>query len=365
MDFIDQLKQFSKRVESIKDTIQTEEATKTAIIMPFFSMLGYDVFNPHEFVPEFTADVGIKKGEKVDYAILQNGEPVILIECKSLSEDLAKHGSQLFRYFGTTNAKFAILTNGLIYRFFTDLDNKNKMDKDPFLSINILDIRESQVPELKKFCKANFDIDAIASTATELKYVSEFKNLFVEQLEDPTDDFTRLFLQHCYSGQKTQAIIERFRPILRKALNEAVSEMMNNKIKSALGGAGGSISISEPKQGDPTPVREAEAAPAPAKRVPSIETTEQELEAYFIVKNLLSNVVDMKNITYKDTGSYFSILYKGNTWKWICRVRLTDTFKTLILPAPDKKEIKYSLQDVYDIQQYRDQLLEVLNRYIK
>ena len=111
MDFVDQLKQFAKRVESMKDSLQTEEATKTALIMPFFSMLGYDVFNPQEFVPEFTADVGIKKGEKVDYAILKDGEPVILVECKSITENLDRHDSQLFRYFGTTTAKFAILTN--------------------------------------------------------------------------------------------------------------------------------------------------------------------------------------------------------------------------------------------------------------
>ena len=145
MDFIDQLKQFSKRVESLTGSIQTEEATKTAIIMPFFSMLGYDVFNPQEFVPEFTADVGIKKGEKVDYAIIQDGTPVILIECKSITENLERHDSQLFRYFGTTPAKFAILTNGIFYRFYTDLEDANKMDKDPFLTINILDIRDNQI----------------------------------------------------------------------------------------------------------------------------------------------------------------------------------------------------------------------------
>ena len=104
MDFIDQLKQFAKRAESLKDTVETEEATKTALIMPFFSMLGYDVFNPQEFVPEFTADVGIKKGEKVDYAIVKDGSPVILVECKASSESLDKHDSQLFRYFGTTTA---------------------------------------------------------------------------------------------------------------------------------------------------------------------------------------------------------------------------------------------------------------------
>ena len=144
-------------------SIQTEEATKTAIIMPFFSMLGYDVFNPQEFVPEFTADVGIKKGEKVDYAIIQDGTPVILIECKSITENLERHDSQLFRYFGTTPAKFAILTHGIFYRFYTDLEDANKMDKDPFLTINILDIRDNQVPELKKFCKSVFDIDSIFS----------------------------------------------------------------------------------------------------------------------------------------------------------------------------------------------------------
>lgn len=117
MDFADQLKVLAKRVASLKEQIQTEEAAKTSFIMPFFQLLGYDVFNPLEFVPEYTADVGIKKGEKVDYAILSDGLPIILIEAKWCGEDLGKHGGQLFRYFGTTKAKFGILTNGIEYRF--------------------------------------------------------------------------------------------------------------------------------------------------------------------------------------------------------------------------------------------------------
>ena len=141
MDFIDQIKQFAKRVETLRDSIQTEEATKTSIIMPFFAMLGYDVFNPLEFTPEFIADVGIKKGEKVDYAIIKNGEPVILIEAKSTNKKLERHDSQLFRYFGTTKAKFAILTNGITYRFYTDIEETNKMDKEPFLEFNIIKIK--------------------------------------------------------------------------------------------------------------------------------------------------------------------------------------------------------------------------------
>lgn len=360
MDFIDQLKQFSKRVESLKDTIQTEEATKTAIIMPFFSMLGYDVFNPQEFVPEFTADVGIKKGEKVDYAVIQDGEPVILIECKSITENLEKHDSQLFRYFSTTSAKFAILTNGIVYRFYTDLDDPNKMDAAPFLSINILEIRDNQVPELKKFCKTCFDIDSIFSTASELKYANEFKALFTEQLESPSDDFVRFFLQNCYAGQKTQNVIEKFRPILRKALNALISEMMNDKIKIALGGEGGSVVIPEMEE----PSNKDEEGLSSVKNKPEIVTTEEELEAYFIIKNMLCDLVDIHDITYKDTVYYINILYKANTRKWICRLRLTDSAKTLIVPGDNKQEIKYKLEEIYDLPDYKEMLSEVLKRYL-
>ena len=274
MDFIDQLRQFSKRVESMKDSISTEEATKTAIIMPFFSMLGYDVFNPQEFIPEFTADVGIKKGEKVDYAIVKDGEPVILIECKSVAENLDRHDSQLFRYFGTTSAKFAILTNGIYYRFYTDLDNTNKMDEDPFLVINILDIRDNQVPELKKFCKSVFDIDSIFSTASELKYVHEFKSFFATQLDNPSDDFLRIFLQDCYSGQKTQNVLEKFRPVLKKALNDFISELMNDKIKAAFGADAAPAPAAAPPAADAD--QGAQDAPD-EKKGPVINTTEEEL----------------------------------------------------------------------------------------
>lgn len=363
MDFIDQLKQFSKRVESMAGAIQTEESTKTAIIMPFFSMLGYDVFNPQEFVPEFTADVGIKKGEKVDYAIIKDDNPVILIECKSINENLEHHDSQLFRYFGTTSAKFAILTNGIYYRFYTDLDNPNKMDEDPFLTINILDIRDNQVPELKKFCKSVFDIDSIFSTASELKYAHEFKSIFTAQLEEPSDDFLRFFLQGCYSGPKTQNVLEKFRPTLRKALNDLISEMMNDKIKVALGGSGGSVSVPEAKASTEN-TQNGPEIPLDEKKLPNIVTTEEELEAYFIIKNLLSDMVDIHDITYKDTESYINILYKGNTRKWICRLKLSENNKFLIIPDEQKKEIKYALNDIYDIPQHKDKLSEVLQRYL-
>jgi len=183
MEFKDELKKYTERLETIKDTLQTEEATKMSLIVPFFQLLGYDVFNPLEFCPEYTADIGIKKGEKVDYAILMDNEPVILVEAKSVNKKLDRHSSQLFRYFVSTSAKFAVLTNGVEYKFYTDLDETNKMDKDPFLSINLLNLKDNEITQLSKFKKRNLNISEIMDSASLLKYNSLFKNYIKNQFE--------------------------------------------------------------------------------------------------------------------------------------------------------------------------------------
>lgn len=353
MDFIDQIKQFSKRVETIKSGLGTEEATKTAIIMPFFALLGYDVFNPDEFVPEYTADVGIKKGEKVDYAIMNNGEPMILIECKWIGENLEKHDSQLFRYFGTTKAKFAMLTNGQYYRFYTDLDEPNKMDEVPFLEINILDIKENQVAELKKFHKSQFDINKIFDVASELKYSNEFKTILSAQLQNPTDDFVRLFLNGIYSGKLMQSVIDKFRPVLKKSLNDYINELMSDKIKNAL-----DTNISNEQQIEDVEEEIVE------EHTPNIITTEDELEAFFLIKNMLKDVVPIENITYKDNERYMTVLYQNKSTKWICRLYFNTSTKYLAIPTVDKKEQKYVIESAYDIEKYKNDIIDVLNRYI-
>lgn len=361
MDFIDQIKQFSKRVDSLKDSLPTEEATKTSIIMPFFSLLGYDVFNPEEFMPEFTADVGIKKGEKVDYAILNNGEPTILIECKWIGEPLDKHGSQLFRYFSTTKAKFGILTNGRIFRFFTDLDENNKMDEKPFLEIDILDVKEAQVAELKKFHKSNFDVDTIFNVASELKYSNEFKLTFANLLQNPTDDFVKIFLSNTYDGKFTQKVVDKFKPVLKKSLNNYITELMNDKIKAALGTqedvvkSDGNDNSNSAESAEETPAIEKES---------KIVTTEEELEAYFIVKNLLKDTVDINEITYKDNERYMAILYKSKTTKWICRFYFNTATKYLAISNENKKEEKIAISNIYDIEKYKDKLVAALSKYI-
>ena len=212
MDFIDELRSFSTRALKLKDIVATEEATKNSLILPFFQLLGYDVFNPLEFIPEFTADVGTKKGEKVDFAIMLNEEPAILIEAKWAGATLEKHDSQLFRYFGTTTAKFGILTNGIFYKFYTDLNEQNKMDLEPFLEFSVLDIPENLVPEIKRFSKATLDIEAATIAASELKYTNLLKSFIHAQRSNPSDNFAKFMIGEVYKGRITQPTLERFRP---------------------------------------------------------------------------------------------------------------------------------------------------------
>ncbi|WP_229360290.1 type I restriction endonuclease [Ferrimonas sediminicola] len=202
MDFIERLEALAKKLEQVKETLATEEATKNALVMPFLhSVLGYDVFDPTEVIPEFTADTGTKKGEKVDYALMKDGEVQILIECKKYGEQLtSKHASQLFRYFSVTRARLAILTNGAQYEFYTDLDAPNKMDEKPFLTLDLEDIDEHAVPEVKKLTKSSFDVESVVGAAGELKYLNQIKKLLSEQFKDPEEDFVRFFASRVYSG---------------------------------------------------------------------------------------------------------------------------------------------------------------------
>jgi hypothetical protein len=355
MDFIDEIKQLSKRIESLKDKITTEEATKTSFIMPLFQLLGYDVFNPHEFLPEFTADVGIKKGEKVDYAIMIDEKPVILVEAKWCGESLDKHDSQLFRYFSTTPAKFAILTNGIEYKFFTDLDEQNKMDTKSFLEFNILDIKEIYINELKKFQKENFNIETIFNTASELKYTNEIIKLLTSQMKSPNDSFVKYILSEIYSGTKTQNVIEKFREIVKKSLNQFVNELMNEKITSAL-----------KTNNDTNTEDEVELVEKNTElKISKINTTEEELECYFIVKQIFHEVIPKERIVYKDTESYFAILLDNSSWKWICRFKVDEFKKILYIPNDQKNPIKYCLNSIENIYDYKEELLIVLHRYLK
>lgn len=340
----EELKNFSKRALELKEHITTEEATKMSLVAPFFQILGYDIFNPSEFCPEFTADVGIKKGEKVDYAILINGTPIILIEVKSINKNLDRHSSQLFRYYSATNARFAILTNGLTYRFYTDLNEKNKMDTDPFYEFNLLSLSPDDYIEIPKFSKECFNEESIFDNASILMYSNQFMDYMHEQLSCPNDEFVRFFLKNAYQGVKTQNVIDKFRPILRKSLNDYIDKIVKEKMTSLVNT---SSYISAGNQ-------ETE------KSLPSSE----ELEFYKLIQNMLKDLVETFDITYKKTESYFAILYKNNVRKWLIRITITNSQITIIVPDENKNEIRFKINSLSDVNLYKQYVENALSMYL-
>ena len=353
MGFIEEVKQFAVEASKRKKQCATEEATKMALIVPFFKILGYDVYNPEEVVPEYTAAVpGVKKDEKVDYAIIIDEQPVILIEAKRYGENLENHSAQLFKYFNATAAKFGILTDGVIYRFYTDLNKDNIMDQTPFLEFDLSNLRESTIGEVKKFHKDTFDADGVFSNASELKYTNAIKDFFAAQLNEPTVDFVKYILSEVYSGIRTQAAIERFGPTVKDALNDLINEMMTDKISAALRK---DVSQSQPegKVEDYDESLEEEDAEAN-----ELLPTEEEMQCYYIVKALLGKVLPLERITYKKTENYFKIKLDGKVTKWICRIYIKERVRYLQIPDGDKKAIRYNFQDVNELYALEDKIIE-------
>lgn len=233
MDFVEELRNLSIKIEKQKDVIRSEEATKNACVMPFIKLLGYDVSDLTEVVPEFTADFGTKQGEKVDYAVFKDGEVTMIIECKKFGTDLSDdHTAQLYRYFSVTHPPVAVLTDGALYRFYSDLEKSNVMDIKPFFEFSLLDIQESLVDELKRFTKSAFDLHAIRRVAIDLKYTKEIKQILVAQLKAPTEEFVQFFLSSVYSGVRTPTVFRQFTGIVKRAVNQFLSDQIDQRLQS-------------------------------------------------------------------------------------------------------------------------------------
>lgn len=216
----------------------TEEATKTVLIMPFLVLLGYDVFDPNEILPEYTCDVATKKGEKIDYAIMRDGDPVILIEAKRAGLKLQKQQQdQLYRYFSTNRCRIAVLTNGITYHFFSDINFPNVMDDDPFLSFNVLDDDEELfLPSLEQFHKDNFNIKEILSKAIFLKYVKVVEQTLRQDLMNPSDELVKYFLSRPEiktGGRITTQIIEKHRAATAEAMQKVMGVTISQSISDA------------------------------------------------------------------------------------------------------------------------------------
>ena len=338
MEFVEKIEQLKERAISIKDGLLTEEATKNALVMPFLNTLGYDVFNPLEVVPEYVADSRFKKDEKVDYAIMKDNKPIILIECKKVDNDkldVKKHAGQLFKYFTASRAKFIILTNGIIYKFFSDIEETNVLDKEPFFVFNIADFKPAQIETLSEFCKDNFDIEKAYSNAGDLKYIKQFELVIESEYRSPSDDFVRYLLDKSgiYDGVKTAKVVDKHKKTTIEAFNLFMSKVMKTSLDFSLN-----------KQTD-------------NKEKNQIVTTVEELEGYAIVKSILNGCIDIERVVYRDNASYFNVILDDNIRKTICRLYFNRA-KKYIAFVNEKGENKIQINSLNEIFKYSDLIKE-------
>jgi hypothetical protein len=362
MDFADQLKALAAGVPDRLNHIATEEAAKTSLVMPFLQIMGYNVFDPTEVMPEFDANVGAAKKYKLDYAILQDGKPIILIECKKPGEKLDDAFSQLFHYFSATEARIGVLTDGVSYRFYADLEKNHKMDDCPFLELDLLNLSDPLIPELKKLTKSGFNLEDAISTATVLKYTGGIKAILRQQLAAPEDDFVKFFFkQLCpnnpFTGKLKESFIEftqkSFEEFIREELATLLDEVRKPKAHTSSPVADEVLSTPEPTEGE-------------MEGASNIVTTEEELQGFYILKAILCNTVDSSRVAYRDTKSYFNILLDDNKLKPICRLYLNTSNWRLgyyVGSEEGKQEEKVAIQGLDDLYQYADQFKAIIRFY--
>lgn len=352
MEFKEQIKQLGEKVIKLREQVQTEEATKSAFIMPFIQILGYDLFNPVEVVPEFVTDYGAKNVEKVDYAIMKDGNPVLIIECKNHEENLEKHYTQIHKYFHLTQARFALLTNGVQYNFYADVDTANKMDEKPFLSFDITTIREQQIKELAKFHKSGFDVSMILATASELKYSNAIKQVLTKELNDPSPEFVKFFVSRVYDGRASERIMTQFTDLVKRTVDQTFNDIVSDRLMNA-------INQTKPVQKEST----IEVTPVDSEE-DKVVTTEEEMNGFYIVKAILGTKTALSRVGYRDSQSYFTINLDDNVRKPICRLWFNGQNKKYIgLLDENKKETRHEIESLDDIYLHSDAIVAMVDHY--
>ncbi len=348
------LEQLHSRVDALKDQINTEEATKNAFVMPFIQILGYDIFNPTEVIPEFICDIGTKKGEKIDYVIKKDGVPILIIECKHWKENVDAHNSQLHRYYHVSKSRFGVLTNGHIYNFYADLEKPNIMDEKPFFTMDLSDLKDANIKILEKFTKNGYNLEGILDSAEGLKYIKAIRNEFERELKDPSDEMVKILVNKFFDKPLTATRMVAFKEYTKKAFSNSINESINHRLKSAL-------NINEA-----VPLKSTSNVESIDENIeaPKFITTDEEIEGSQIVKAILREVLASTRIAFRDTQSYFGILLDDNNRKPICRLHFNSANKYLELFHNGKdngeKKLLESLDDIYN---FKTELLDTLKQY--
>lgn len=345
MTFKDDVADLAKRAISAQAVAQTEEATKNAIVMPFLRVLGFDVFDPTQIIPEYVADVGLKKGEKIDYAAKIGDRIEYLVEAKSVSTNLRDaQYSQLFRYFHTSDANIGILTNGLHIWFFSDLEAPNKMDANSFFKFDLLDYDDNDLRELEKFHKNNFSIENIKAAASTLKYLRGAMAFIEKQWASPEEEFVRLVCRDFYEGQLRSSVVETMKPIVKRAFDDLFRQRALKRIDVAFDGGG------------------AEALPTVDDN--KVETTDEERQAFMIVRAIAAEVAPVSRIVMRDAQSYCAILFDDNNRKPIVRLHFNGKAKFVTVFGADKEGSRHDLENIEDIFRLREPIRSVVQSYV-
>lgn len=349
------LQQLNQRVDSLKEQINTEEATKNAFVLPFIQILGYDIFNPTEVIPEFICDIGTKKGEKVDYVIKNNDEPILIIECKNWKENVDAHNSQLHRYYHLAKARFGVLTNGHVYNFYTDLEKPNIMDEKPFFTLNLNDIRDSSIKILGNFTKTDYNLESILDSAEALKYIKAIRKEFEKEVADPSDEFVKLLVNKFFDKPLTASRMLTFREYTKKAVSNSINDSISLRLKSAL-------NINESITKDKS--SQIENPIDSNVEIPKFVITVEELEGFQIVKAILREKIATERIAFRDTQSYFGILLDDNNRKPLARLHFNSSNKYIELfhNGKDLGE-KTHLNSLDDIYNFREHLHKTFENY--
>jgi hypothetical protein len=320
----------------------TEEAAKTALVMPFLQALGYNVFNPSEVVPEFTCDVGTKKGEKVDYAVCQDGKIRMLVECKPANSELSiNHASQLFRYFSTTDARVAVLTNGVVYKFFSDLDSPNRMDDKPFFTLQLDAVRKHDLKTLEGFSKQSFDIDTIVSEAGNLKLQSLVYKELQTEFQEPSEDFIRIIAGRVYAGRVTSHVKDTFRTLIVNSVSSLIRDRVNERLNSAL-----------------TATNPSEEPEEDGGVTEATLTTQEEVDGFNIVRAIASRLVDPSRVVMRDAKSYCAILLDDNNRKTVARLHFNSPTARYLGTFNGKEEVRESVVGPIDIYKHEAAILK-------
>ena len=335
MAFKDEVAQLAGLVSQRKEVCRSnEEATKQALILPFLQILGYDVWNPKEIVPEYSA--GFASREKVDYAIFLNNKPAIFVEAKAYGEKLINYDAQLAKYFNSTpEMKIAVITDGVTYKFFSDSEQLNIMDKEPLFEFQIESLRSHDFDFLTKLRKDSFDAESLRVEAENHLYLSGFMKKLRQDFNNPSEDFIRFLATDIYTSRLTAKAIERLAPLVKQAISTTLVTMVSKGLSQGIADDDMEVFSQESE-----PQNEAKNKIETNER--TIETTEQELATYAeILKIISSEYGEDHGVNYKDTKSYFGIQI-GKPNKWFCRLHFNNLKRIYIafkLPLNQAQEL--------------------------